>query len=109
MSHVLAIAGRELRSLLSTPVAYVLFAIYLVFAGYIFFLSLEFFLLQIQQVQMVRLPPEQLVELMSQFNLNDRVISPAMGTFSFVFVLLIPILTMRAFAEERGDRVVLGL
>ena len=103
MSHVLAIAGRELRSLLSTPVAYVLFAIYLVFAGYIFFLSLEFFLLQIQQVQMVRLPPEQLVELMSQFNLNDRVISPAMGTFSFVFVLLIPILTMRAFAEERAN------
>ena len=103
MSHVLAIAGRELRSLLSTPVAYVLFAVYMVFAGYIFFLSLEFFLVQIQQVQMARLPPEQLQDLMSQFNLNDRVIAPSMGTFSFVFVLLVPLLTMRAFAEERAN------
>jgi ABC-2 type transport system permease protein len=103
VSHVLAIAGRELRSLLSTPVAYVLFAVYMVFAGYIFFLSLEFFLVQIQQVQMARLPPEQLVEIMSQFNLNDRVIGPSMGTFSFVFVLLVPLLTMRAFAEERAN------
>ncbi len=103
MSHVLAIAGRELRSLLTTPVAYVLFAIYLIFTGYIFFLSLEFFLVQIQQVQMVRLPPDQLQSLMAQFNLNDRVISPSMGTFSFVFVLLVPILTMRVLAEEYSN------
>jgi ABC-2 type transport system permease protein len=103
VSHVLAIAGRELRSLLTTPVAYVLFAIYLVFSGYIFFLSLEFFLVQIQQVQMVRLPPEQLQDLMAQFNLNDRVIAPAMGTFSFVYVLLVPVLTMRVIAEERAN------
>ena len=103
MRHVLAIAGRELRSLLSTPVAYVLFAVYMVFAGYIFFLSLEFFLVQIQQVQMARLAPDQLQQLMSQFNLNDRVIAPSMGTFSFVFVLLVPVLTMRAFAEERAN------
>ena len=33
MSHILVIAGRELRSLFATPVAWVLIAVYLVFAG----------------------------------------------------------------------------
>ena len=43
MSHVFTIAARELRSMFSTPVAYVLFAVYMVFAGYIFFVTLQVF------------------------------------------------------------------
>ena len=102
MNHVLAIAGREIRSLFSTSVAYVLFSVYAVFAGFIFFLYLEYFLAQQLQIQSARIPPEQLPEVLAQYNLNDWVIGPAIGTFPIAFVLLVPLLTMRAFAEERA-------
>ena len=102
MNHVLAIAGREIRSLFSTPVAYVLFAVYSVFAGFIFFLYLEYFLAQQLQIQAARIPPDQLAGVLAQYNLNDLVIGPAIGTFPIAFVLLIPLLTMRALAEERA-------
>lgn len=98
MSHVLAICGRELRSIFSTPVAYVMFAVYLVFSGFTFFLALTSFLSAIQQIQIY-----QRFDLLDQFNLNDAVIEPSFGVFSFVFLMLIPLLTMRAFAEERAN------
>ena len=97
MRHVGAIAGRELRSIFSTPVAYVMFSVYLVFSGFAFFLSLTGFLSALQQIQAF-----QRVDLLEQFNLNTSVIEPSLGIFSFVFLLLIPLLTMRAFAEEQA-------
>ena len=51
MKHVLAIAGRELRSVFATPIAYVLIAVYMLFAGFVFFASLGMFLVQLQQIQ----------------------------------------------------------
>lgn len=98
MNHILTIAGRELRSMFSTPVAYVLFAIYLVFAGYMFFLSLGVFLNQLQQIQAF-----QAFQYLEQMNLNQMVISQSFGTFLVVFIFLIPLLTMRTFAEERAN------
>lgn len=98
MSHVFAIAGRELRSLFATPIAYVLCAVYLVFAGYIFTLGLGFFLRQIEQIQSF-----QMLHLLEQFNLNHAVIAPALGTFAILMVLAVPLLTMRAFSEERAN------
>ena len=98
MRHVGTIAGREIRSIFTTPVAYVLFAVFLVFSGFIFFLSLRSFLAAIQQIQTF-----QLFHLLEQFNLNQSLIEPTLGIQSFVFLLLIPLLTMRAFAEERAN------
>ena len=98
MRHVGAIAGRELRSIFSTPVAYVMFSVYLVFSGFAFFLSLTGFLSAIQQIQAF-----QRFDLLDQFNLNTSVIEPSLGIFSFVFLMLIPLLTMRVFAEERAS------
>ena len=98
MRHVGAIAGRELRSIFSTPVAYVMFSVYLVFSGFAFFLSLTGFLSALQQIQAF-----QRFDLLEQFNLNTSVIEPSLGIFSFVFLLLIPLLTMRVFAEEQAS------
>ncbi len=97
MRHVPAIAGRELRSIFATPVAYVIFTVYAVFAGFIFFASLGLFLTQLQQIQALGM-----LQLLEQWNLNDVVIAPAFFTFAIVFLVLIPLLTMRAFAEERA-------
>jgi ABC-2 type transport system permease protein len=96
MRHTLAIAGREVRALFSTPVGYVLIAGYLVLGGYFFFVGLGVFLQQIQQIQAF-----QMFDLLEQFNLNDRVIAPAFGSFSVILLFLVPLVTMRVFAEER--------
>lgn len=98
MRHVGIIAGRELRSLFSTPTAWVLLAVYMVFAGYIFLLGLGFFLQQIEQIQAY-----QAFHLLERFNLNQAVIAPSLGTFAILYVLTVPLLTMRAFAEERAN------
>jgi ABC-2 type transport system permease protein len=98
MRHVGIIAARELRSIFSTPAAFALFAVYLVFAGYVFALGLGFFLQQIEQIQAY-----QLMHLLERFNLNQAVIAPALGTFAILFVVAIPLLTMRAFSEERAN------
>lgn len=98
MRHTGAIAMRELRSLFSTPVAYVVLAGYLVLAGYFFFVGLGIFLQQLQQIQAL-----QMFHLLDQFNLNERVILPAFGSFSIVLLFLIPLVTMRLFAEERTN------
>ncbi len=98
MRHVGAIAGRELRSMFATPVAYVMFSVYLVFSGFAFFLSLTGFVSALQQIQAF-----QRFDLLEQFNLNTSVIEPSLGIFSFVFLLLIPLLTMRVFAEEQAS------
>lgn len=97
MRHISAIAGREIRSIFATPVAYVIFSAYAVFAGFIFFASLGLFLTQLQQIQALGM-----LQLLDQWNLNDVVIAPAFFTFAIVFLILIPLLTMRAFAEERA-------
>jgi ABC-2 type transport system permease protein len=96
--HAVAIAGREFRSLFSTPVGYVLLAGYMVLAGYFFFLGLAVFLQNLQVVQTI-----QRFELLEQLNLGDQVIAPSFGSFSVIFVFLIPLITMRAFAEERAN------
>ncbi len=98
MRHAVAIAGREFKSLFSTPVGYVLMAGYLVLAAYFFFIGLAVFLQNLQVVQTI-----QRFELLEQLNLGDQVITPAFGTFSFFFILLVPLITMRAFSEERAN------
>lgn len=98
MRHVGTIAARELHSVFTTPIAWVLFAAYLVFAGYLFVLGLGFFLQQIEQIQAF-----QAFHLLERFNLNQGVIAPAIGTLALVVVLAMPLLTMRAFSEERAN------
>jgi len=98
MRQALTVASRELYSMFATPVAWILIAVYLVLTGYIFFLSLGFFLQQIQQIQAL-----QLFQYLDQFNLNDAVIAPSIGTFSIFFIFIVPLLSMRAFAEERAN------
>ncbi len=97
MRHVLAIAGRELRSSFATPVAYVLIAVYMLFAGFVFFASLGMFLVQLEQIQALGL-----MHLLEQWNLQDIVVSQSFSTFAIFLAFVVPLLAMRAFAEERA-------
>src|SRR5580765_6195676 len=96
MSNVLPIAGREIRSYFSSPVAYVLIAVYLALAGYFFFALLSAFNTTLQIYSMMRNP-----ELLSRFNLNQMVIIPLLANLSVLLIFIVPAITMRMFPEEK--------
>ena len=85
MSNILTIAGREIRSNFSSPVAYVLIAVYLALAGYFFFALLSAFNTTLQIYSMMRNP-----ELLSRFNLNQMVIVPLLANLSVCLLYTSP-------------------
>jgi gliding motility-associated transport system permease protein len=96
MRNVLAIAGKELRSYFTSPVAYVLLAAYLALAGYFFYALLVAFNQTLQIYSMMRNP-----EMLSRFNLNQMVIVPLLHNLSVLLIFIVPAVTMRMFPEEK--------
>lgn len=97
MSNVWAVAYRELRSFFLSPIAYVVLAGFLLISGFMFWNMLAQFSRFVSIYSSMQRP-----DLMQQLNLNDMVISPLLGNMVVVFILLMPIVTMRLFAEERS-------
>src|SRR5215831_2454586 len=94
--NVLTMAGKELRSYFSSPVAYVLIAAYLALAGYFFFALLSAFNQTLQIYSMMRNP-----EALSRFNLNQMVVIPLLHNLSVLLIFIVPAITMRMFPEEK--------
>ena len=97
MKNAFAIAAREIRSYFVSPVAYVVLTGFLLLSGWFFFNLLARFtyLLQIYS-GMGRGGPE-----LDRLNLNEFVISPLLHNLSVVLVILVPVISMRSFAEEK--------
>jgi len=96
MRNALAICRRELLSFFVSPIAYFVITGFLLLAAYFFFVLLaqfNVFLFQYRQMQFMGggMAP----------NLNQWVIEPYYHTLVVVLVFLIPLLTMRVFAEEK--------
>jgi ABC-2 type transport system permease protein len=96
--HVGAIAGRELKSLFISPVAYAVLVLYSVLAGF-FFLS---GVLQFQEF-VIRAQAFQMMEQLQQINLNDHIIAPFIHVMSVVLMFLVPGITMGLFAAEKSN------
>jgi len=96
MKNALTIAAKELRSYFVSPIAYVVLTGYLLLAGWFFFNLLSRFNLLISMYTAMRNPEAQL-----RLNLNDFVITPLLHNLSVILVILIPVITMRSFAEEK--------
>lgn len=97
MRNALAIAGREIRSYFVSPIAYVVLTGFLLLAGWFFFNLLARFSYLLQLYSSFQRSPETLDRL----NLNDFVIAPLLHNLSVVLVILVPVITMRSFAEEK--------
>ncbi len=97
MKNALAIAGREIRSYFVSPIAYVVLTGFLLLGGWFFFNLLARFSYMLQIYGGMQRGGEELERL----NLNDLVISPLLHNLSVVLVILIPVITMRSFAEEK--------
>jgi ABC-2 type transport system permease protein len=90
-----AIFEKELRSYFASPVAYVMAGVWLLFSGFMFKnLLLEFnrYCLTYNQQQMGRMP---------SLNLNDFVVTNYFGMKFFVWMIVLPFLTMRLYSEEK--------
>jgi ABC-2 type transport system permease protein len=94
--NVFTIAGREVRSYFSSPVAYVLLAAFLGLAGYFFFALLSAFNQSLAIYSMMRNP-----EMLQRFNLNEMVIRPLLSNMAVLLIFVIPAITMRMFPEEK--------
>ncbi len=93
MKNILIICRKELKSYFSSPIAYLLMAIFAVIFGFFFYSATAFFVMRGMEMQMSgRGAP---------MNVNDYVIGPLLGNASVVGLFLIPMITMRLFAEEK--------
>ena len=96
MRNALTIAGKELRSYFVSPIGYVVLTGFLLLAGWFFFNLLARFNFLLSIYSAMRNPEAQ-----TRLNLNDFVIAPLLHNLSVVLVILVPVITMRSFAEEK--------
>jgi ABC-2 type transport system permease protein len=82
------------RTYFTSPLAYVVIGVFLLLSGYIFWASLVRF-----SELCLRFASNPYFS--SQLNVNDMVVRPLFGTMGIIFLLLLPVVTMRLLAEER--------
>jgi ABC-2 type transport system permease protein len=93
MRNVLVIFKKELKSYFASPIAYLLLAIFAVIFGFFFYSATRFFVMQGMQMQMMgRGMP---------MDVNEYVIRPLLTNASVIGLFLIPMITMRLYAEEK--------
>jgi gliding motility-associated transport system permease protein len=94
--NILSVAAKDIRSQFVSPIAYVVLTGFLLLGGWFFFNLLARFNFLLQMYLSFRNP-----EAMERLNLNEFVISPLLHNLSVVLVILVPVITMRTFAEEK--------
>lgn len=100
MSNTLTIAKKDFKSYFSSPIAYLVMAVFLFIMGWMFSSILENYLEGMKQYErfggMGGKGP----------NLSDHFIRPLYGNMNVVLLLVVPFITMRLFAEERRNNTI---
>jgi gliding motility-associated transport system permease protein len=91
--NVLTIWRKEMRSYFASPVAYLLLTMFALIFGFFFWTIVSFFAKEGMESQMRG--------EMFPMNLNERVIRPLLANAGVVGLFMIPLITMRLFAEEK--------
>ncbi len=99
LTDLFHIAGKEMRAFFVSPIAYVVLTGYVVLSGWFFFNLLVQFTRMISMYEMMRRP-----DLASRLNLNELVMLPLMYNMTIVLLLMVPLITMRLFSEEKKLR-----
>jgi len=95
MRNIWIIFRKELESYFVSPIAYILLIIFGLVFGYMFSGILQIFLLQSMEMQMRG--------QMFPMNLNEQLIPPLLANVSTIGLFVIPLITMRLFAEEKRN------
>ena len=92
MSNALAIAQKELKSYFASPIAYIIIGVFALVFGYFYFVSITFFLQASLQMGMPGA---------GQININTMAIRPLLQNIAVVALFMLPLITMRTYAEEK--------
>lgn len=95
MKNVWIICQKELRTYFVSPIAYILFIIYAAIFGFFFWNMVGAFVYYSMESQMRG--------EMFPMNINDQVIRQLFGNINVINLLIIPLMTMRLFAEEKRN------
>lgn len=93
MRNIFTICGKELKSYFTSPIAYLLMALFGLIFGYFFASATIVFVNQGLRMQ--------LGGQNAPMSVNEWVIAPLLGNASVVGLFLIPLISMRLFAEEK--------
>ena len=93
MTNILAIAHKELRAYFASPIAYVVIGVFTLILGVMYAGILNWFLGQSMQMGM-GMGPQTL-------NVNQQLIRPLLLNMAVVLLLLLPLITMRTYSEEK--------
>lgn len=97
MKSMLALVGKELHLYFISPIAYVVAMVFLAVSDFLFYLQIQLFSdLSMQMMQMQGSEP--------LLNVHEAVFLPTFKNMSFILLLIMPLLTMRLFAEEKKGR-----
>ena len=99
MQNVLAIWQREMKSYFVSPVAYVVLTIFLVLAGLFFFRPLDV-------VVQYTLSLAQMGQEGQPIDVPAYVVRTLFDALTIILLFLIPMLTMRLFAEEKRQKTI---
>ncbi len=98
MRNIWTIARKEMNSYFHSPIAYIVLAVFTVIFGFFFYSILSMFVRQ-------SLTAAQYAQMYGQsmpiLNVNEMVIRPLLMNVSVISLFLIPMITMRLFAEEK--------
>ncbi|MEE9613807.1 MAG: ABC transporter permease [Thermodesulfobacteriota bacterium] len=97
MRNIYLIFKKETKSYFSSPVAYVVIAMFLLISGYLFYGIFAYFSTISFQAQM----DPSIARQQNLLNVTESVVRPLFGIISMIMLIMMPLLTMRLFAEEK--------
>jgi ABC-2 type transport system permease protein len=95
MGNIAAIAQKELRSYFASPIAYIVIGFFALLYGYFFAVGLQYFVrLSLQMGQFGPGGPQSV-------NINEQMLRLVFQNVLVVFLFVLPMVTMRTYAEEK--------
>jgi ABC-2 type transport system permease protein len=94
MKNIWFVTKKEIRTYFSSPIAYAVIAVFMLLIGFFYYSLIAWF--NAQAMQMAQNP-----YYAQQVNINEMVFTPLFHNMSIILLLVLPLLTMRLFSEEK--------
>src|SRR5882724_10188867 len=95
MRNILAIAQKEINGYFAGPIAYITLGVWALMYGWFFNALLQFFVRQSMQMNQFGMQGPQ------SMNVNQQLIRPLLQNVTILILFLMPMVTMRTYAEEK--------
>ena len=97
MSNTWVLYKRDLKSYFTSPIAYVVIALFIAVSGVFFYALLTRFL----NIQMQAMFRAQQMGQSIPVNVNEFLLRPLLSNMSIIALFMIPMITMRSFSEDK--------